>query len=97
MFEREGRLPPKVVQRRLEEDEDLGDIGEREALDALRGRAQLGDRRGAAGGDGCSSATASITCPRSRVATRKRFIALSQEAGTLSATGRDHRRRGGGT
>jgi hypothetical protein len=38
-FEREGRLPPQVVRRRLQEDEDLGDGGGEMAVHGRYGQA----------------------------------------------------------
>src|SRR4030095_3237061 len=49
---REGGLPWQVVQRRLEEHQDLGDGVERERLERGGERAELIDSGRAAGGDG---------------------------------------------
>jgi hypothetical protein len=42
-FEREGRLPAQVGQRRLEEHQHLGDVGERELRETIGELAKFGD------------------------------------------------------
>ena len=51
-FEREGRLPPEVVEHRLQEHEDLDDGGERDLFETVGKLAELGDGGGPTRGDG---------------------------------------------
>jgi hypothetical protein len=44
-LERQGGRAAEVVERRLQEDQDLGDVREREAFKALGELAELGRRR----------------------------------------------------
>jgi hypothetical protein len=60
-LERQDRLPPEIVQRRLEEHQDLGDDVERKRREAIGKTAELGDG-GSATSDSSRSAIVRATC-----------------------------------